>query len=126
MRESQRYHVQWFRVIDGDSVEVEISAYGSIRLPHYNMPIMLGPIRFVVRILGIQAPEIRDPGGPESMEFLRNWLATIPPVFLLTDGKRDKYGRLLGDFVADDAAVSLAMLAAGHATVAPWKDEPTL
>lgn len=126
MVESQRYYVQWFRVIDGDSVEVEITANGSIRLPFYSLPIMLGPIKHVVRILGIQAPELRDPGGPEAKEFLRNWLATSPPVFLATDGKRDKYGRLLGDFVAEDRAVSEAMLAAGHATVAPWKDEATL
>lgn len=126
MVESQRYYVQWFRVIDGDSVEVEITANGSIRLPFYSLPIMLGPIKHVVRILGIQAPELRDSGGPEAKEFLRQWLANSRPVFLATDGKRDKYGRLLGDFVSEGATAAESMLAAGHATVAPWKEEPTL
>ncbi len=68
-----------------------------------------------VRIEGINAPELRNAGGPES----RDYAATLaPPGTLVTliCTREDKYGRLLARIVLPDGNdFSSLMIAANHA-----------
>jgi endonuclease YncB( thermonuclease family) len=102
------------RVIDGDTVVVNpmlIAAYGRYQLAYF------GP----VRLLHIDAPELRDPGGQESKTFLgvllpagsRVCLRALPP---------DAFGRPLVVINLPAPAtgtVNEAMVASGHAVRRP-------
>lgn len=74
-------------VVDGDTIKVEVDGFET-----------------VVRLLGIDAPETRQPGepvqcfGPEATRAAQNALPIGTPVVLRTDPSqdtRDRYGRLL-------------------------------
>lgn len=49
-----RYRARGARVIDGDTVEVEVDCGFSVR------------VEAAVRLLGVDAPELREPGGIEA------------------------------------------------------------
>ena len=94
------------RVVDGDTVDCRID---------------LGWNVFVegkVRLLGINAPEMRTPEGPISKAFLER-LMPVGNIFLLRSVKdrKEKYGRYLGVFykVGPDQSVNDEMVASGMA-----------
>ena len=96
----------FLRVVDGDTVTVGIGTRAEY-----------------VRIIGIDAPEPNDPGGPEcyaneSTEHLTALLSTgtVRIIFDPTQGLRDKYNRLLAYVeLPDGTDAGLAMLENGFA-----------
>ncbi len=58
-----------------------------------------------VRLLGVDAVELRDARGPEARDSVARWLARGP--FLLESCRRDNFGRLLA--VVSRGADTLAM-----------------
>lgn len=97
---------QVVRVLDGDTLEVEITR------------------RVRVRLLDCWAPETRDPGGPESTENLKRLLADGEVTLLVPMQTEDvsdiwTFGRALGYVwsTADaDKSVSQLQVEQGHAT----------
>ena len=71
-----------------------------------------------VRFIGIDAPESRDPGGPEATAALRALIGgrTVRLDFADPGGrKRDNFGRLLCRVFVGDLDVGPEMLRMGHA-----------
>lgn len=106
------------RVIDGDTVEVEITRRFPVRLIHGD-----GKQQF-------NAPEKREPGGIAAKVFLRHLLLSpdlhgIPTsrdVTLFIPAQKDttltdinSFNRLLGKLWVDGQCVTDVMLGAGHA-----------
>lgn len=87
------------RVVDGDSLWVTPAAAGAEAIE--------------VRLLGIDAPEICQPHGPEARDALRD-LVQDRLVSLKGVG-RDTYGRLLATVTLDGLDVNRRMVADGHA-----------
>lgn len=78
------YNCKVLRVVDGDTVEVDIDLGLHIRV-----------IR-MVRLLGIDAPEMSTPEGPKAKEHLISLLENNFIVIQTKLDRDDKYGRLLG------------------------------
>lgn len=70
------------------------------------------------RLFGINAPEIKAPGGVQARDWLRALLPLGTEVILLTSkDKKEKYGRYLATIYKGELNVNDAVLAAGHAVV---------
>lgn len=71
------------------------------------------------RLLGVDAPELRNPGGPEAREFAAWWISIAEYRHVLRGQtfKTDSFGRWLIDLYRSDIGEHLAdaMVAAGHA-----------
>ena len=74
--------------------------------------VILNGERQRVRLHGIDAPELSQPGGRESRDYLRSLLAHPPA--LDTHGE-DRYGRTLAVLIVDGRDVNEEMVRAGHA-----------
>lgn len=86
------YPAEVLRVVDGDTVDLKFYIWVDI----------VKEAR--VRLLGIDAPEVRGEereAGLATTAYLRTRV-TNRQVYLKTDGKPDKYGRLLGIILVDD------------------------
>ena len=104
----QYQHVEVYRIIDGDTVVLDIDMGNRIT--------WTGPFR----LAGINAPEMGSPGAKEARSFLFDLLKN--GVALAETIKPDKYGRwlvrLYTHFGLDgtpEGDVGEAMVAAGHA-----------
>lgn len=86
------------RVIDGDSIEVELSS---------------GPIE--VRMHSIDAPEWDQPGGREARAALQERLRGADVVIVPVE--QDRYGRMAAVVYLDDANVDAWLVRQGHAWV---------
>ena len=86
------YPAEMMRVVDGDTVDLKFYIWVDI----------VKEAR--IRLLGIDAPEVRGKeraDGLVTTAYLRTRV-TGRQVYLKTDGKPDKYGRLLGIILVDD------------------------
>jgi endonuclease YncB( thermonuclease family) len=116
------YAATLVRVIDGDTVELSIDAGFRIA------------VRTIVRLLGINAPEVEGPQKTQGDQAAHFLMAYLPPGMSLTvtthQDANDKYGRLLADlWLPDGRHVNQIMLDSGHA--APYdghgpKNVPTV
>lgn len=110
------YRAYATRVIDGDTVELEIDL--GLRVT----------VTQTVRVAGINAPEVTTTAGRTAQAAVNVWmgLALIPdganakwPLTITTakpDGNGDKYGRWLASISrADGRDLATDMIAAGHA-----------
>jgi len=89
------------KVIDGDSLRIELRG-----------------LQMDLRLLGIDAPEYNQPGGPEATEFVKAWIAQGGTIDLEYDRKRyGKYGRLLAWVWRDGHLLQEDMVRAGYAQV---------
>lgn len=107
-----RYPATLIRVVDGDTVHVQIS---------YGMKIWAEK---TLRLAGINAPEMSTPKGPVAKDHLRKLLASPGKLWVLTpDDHLDKYGRNLAWLeVSDKTAylpVNAQMVADGMAVLLP-------
>ena len=96
-----RFQVELSRIVDGDTIRV--IWHGE------NLP---------VRLLGINAPESRHPGGAESTEYLRALLARADAIDLEFENdipRRDSLGRLLAYVWFGDSFLNLEMVKGGRA-----------
>jgi len=115
MAEPYTYQGYLVRVIDGDSIVIDVPAW----------PAPFRPAR--VRIDGVNSPESRRGVGGAECEIERNlgkqvsaWLRQKLPkgsaVTLVWEGKREKYGRLLGRIIMPDGQdAAAAIVKAGYA-----------
>jgi micrococcal nuclease len=111
------YRCKILRIVDGDTVDVDIDLGFGVWLH-----------RERVRIMGIDAPECRTKDKEEKKFGLaaKEWVKDQMPIgshqILKTEidksgeDKKGKFGRILGDFLLEDGEVRLTekMTAAGH------------
>jgi endonuclease YncB( thermonuclease family) len=98
------------RVIDGDTLEVDIHLHGTSWLIGERM-----------RLNGINCPEMSTAAGKEAAAFTKQWLLASPEPEVRLSPKRDKYGRLLGNLTrADGLSLSAMLLDQGHAVKAEY------
>ena len=86
------------RVVDGDTIRAE--AKGK---------------EIKIRLVEIDAPEMNQPFGTRSKDFL-NKLLNEKNVTLISQGE-DKYGRILGEIYADGESANTLMIRSGFAWV---------
>ena len=100
------------RVIDGDSMELSIDGAA-----------------VEVRLLGVNAPELRTPAGAMSCngaaarEFVGELVASGDDVRFVA-GERDRFGRTLGELVIDGRPVTASLVEAGWALALWSADDP--
>jgi micrococcal nuclease len=105
------YRVQIKKVIDGDTVDVDIDLGFGVWLKKER-----------VRIMGIDTPESRTSDKVEKLFGLasKNALKHLLPIgsmqVLIIDeyDAKGKFGRILGDFLIEDEKVTDIMIAQGH------------
>ncbi len=68
-----------------------------------------------VRLIGIDAPELSQPGGEESREYLRRLILNKGVILEKGYEDRDKYGRLLRFVYIDDTCINEEMIRQGYA-----------
>lgn len=102
------------RVVDGDTLRVIIDHGFDLRSDQ------------IVRIAGINAPELSTPEGQKAKTWAINWVASHAskgewPFALLAKPAKDNYGRRLGDLVIGKSSYGADAIAAGQAM--PWNGE---
>lgn len=82
------------------------------------LTLMVGDSKEKIRLLGIDAPEMKQaPWGAQSRDFARS-LALNKQVRIETDVQpRDRYGRLLGYAYVGDTFINLELIRQGHAVL---------
>lgn len=109
-----RYEVKILKVVDGDTVDVDIDLGFGITLRDER-----------VRIMGIDTPESRTSDKVEKVfglaakERLKELLGK-DAILITTENKngedmKGKFGRVLGDFKVDDKRVTEILIEEGHA-----------
>jgi len=113
-----RYRATIVRVVDGDTVDVDIDLGFEVTLKNQR-----------IRLIGIDSSEIRtrDPEEKEKGLAARGFVEALLPVgsrhVLLSreyHGERGKFGRIIGDFEIGDGTLTQAILDAGHAVPATY------
>lgn len=110
-----RYAARFVRIVDGDTVVLDIDLGFRIRLQEH------------VRLFGVDTPEIfgrnATPDGRAAVAFTSAWFADDPQLMLQSHGltEREKYGRVLGTIYRDGDIVSLndALILSGHGESRP-------
>ena len=108
------YRAKLVKVVDGDTVDVDIDLGFGVWLKKER-----------VRIMGIDTPESRTSDKVEKIfglaakERLKQLIEkdTILKTFAAKDGEdmKGKFGRILGDFIIEDRMVTEIMIEEGHA-----------
>ena len=108
------YRAKLVKVVDGDTVDVDIDLGFGVWLKSER-----------VRIMGIDTPESRTRDKVEKLfglaakERLKQLIEkdTILKTFAAKDGEdmKGKFGRILGDFIIEDRMVTEIMIEEGHA-----------
>lgn len=112
---SAKEQAEVLRVIDGDTIEV-----------------LINNKKETVRLIGIDAPEIKDPRetvecfGKEAKEAANQVLKSEQIVLESdpTQGERDKYGRLLRYVFVDDLNFNKLMISEGYAHEYTYRNNP--
>ena len=109
--DSWRYAVTVLRVVDGDTIEASIE-------------MGLGMTRKAkIRLLGYNAPELRQPGGLEAKQYLDTMLSSTLCTDLdavTTRGKEfDSFGRVLASLHCPGTEIADDMIRAGHGVKYP-------
>ena len=105
-----KYNARLVRVIDGDTVELEVDVGFKIQ------------VRETFRLALVNAPEMRTPEGPMAKEWLTARLASISlggsayPLSI-ESFKKDKYGRWLVTIYDGTSTVNQQMLDVGMAVL---------
>ncbi len=97
------------KVVDGDTIEV------SCDFRDFN---------FKIRSLGIDAPELNEPGGKEAKEFLKERIEGEEVKILIDkDNRVGKWGRLMGKIQSDGEILEETLLRIGMATTFENRNE---
>lgn len=116
----RRYDAQLIRVIDGDTVEVQVAARVSTRLPGQDLELSTSTVE-TVRLAGINAPETRGKCEAEKAAaraarlFLEERLRAAPLELVTRGAEREKFGRVLADIEVGGASVTQEMVRRGLA-----------
>ncbi len=105
----RQFDVTDIRVIDGDTLQVTADLGLEVTR------------RITVRLDDVDAYELRDkPRGPAAKAFVATWCEQASGEILTTDGRKDKYGRLIGRIYDERGrCLNELMLDAGHAVPYP-------
>ena len=95
------------RIIDGDTLIANLN-----NTPNRTCPPACASLQRV-RLANIDAPELAQPHGPASRDFLAS-LTTNRAITIHSRG-RDRYNRTLAALFSGDTNINLAMVRAGHA-----------
>lgn len=110
------YNCKIIRVVDGDTVDVDIDLGFGVWMHKER-----------VRIMGIDTPESRTRDAEEkrfgllSKEFVKSFMPVGSIQVLKTEidksgeDKKGKFGRILGDFIIEGARLTEKMIAEGYA-----------
>src|SRR5213593_4303800 len=98
------YQAEVQRIVDGDTLHVRVDLGFDIRVDQ------------ILRLLGIDAPELRTASGREARDFLTSLLpiGTVVTVRTVKD-RREKYGRYLATVLQGDVSINDTLIASGHA-----------
>lgn len=114
-----QYRATIVRVIDGDTVDVDIDLGFDVTLKNQR-----------VRLIGIDSSEVRTRDAAEKERGLaaKAFVETLIPVgteHLLISreyhGERGKFGRIIGDFEISNGTLTQAILDAGHAVPVTYR-----
>lgn len=97
------------KVYDGDTITVDFDLGFGITLGNQK-----------IRLLGINAPEIRGiqrPEGLKSRDALRSKIGNKWVIIKTHKDKKGKYGRWLAEVFLDEQSVNGWLISEGHATV---------
>ena len=96
------FNAKVVKVTDGDTIRV------SVDFRDFNFPI---------RLLDIDAPELKFPGGKEAQRFLEKMILGEDIEVIMDRNRRvDKWGRLLGKITFGGLDMGEDMMRNGHAT----------
>ena len=104
------YRCKILKVVDGDTVDVDLDLGFKIVLSNER-----------VRIAGIDTPESRTSNleekkfGLASKERLKELLGKTAVVRTMKPDSKEKFGRILGDFIVDGKSVSEILIEEGYA-----------
>ncbi|MFL5900937.1 MAG: thermonuclease family protein [Solirubrobacterales bacterium] len=108
--ELYNYRATVLNVVDGDTVDLTVDVGFRMWMQD----------RF--RLLGINAPEMKTPAGPDAKAFLVSLLPVGTKVLISTRKPRDKWGRWLAEIRRTDAngdpeavTIDKQMISSGHA-----------
>jgi micrococcal nuclease len=96
------YHATLVRIIDGDTIEVDIDLGFSVKT------------RQTLRLNGIDTPEMNTAEGKTVKQKLS---AMLPDSFTIATTKREKYGRYLAEIFVMGKSINQRLLDEGHAKV---------
>lgn len=98
------YKAEVKKVVDADTVDLVIDLGFNIK------------VQKRVRVLGIDAPEVRTDEGKEAKQFVESYLQVGAEVIVRTErDKNDKYGRFLADIIHQGIPLSKVLLDKGLA-----------
>ena len=98
------YRAQCLRIIDGDTIHADMDLGCDCH------------IRLTLRLLGINAPEMRTPEGVIAKGALTGLLGRPGELTVATHkDRKEKYGRYLAVLHVDDLDVNAEMVRLGHA-----------
>lgn len=103
------YQAEPLRVVDADTLHVRVDLGFKI---HHDV---------IVRLAGLNAPELRTPDGNAALDYTARWLNDHPgPVTIRTIKDRvDPYGRYLATVTSGADELNAGLLLTGHAVPYP-------
>ena len=101
--DTQRENARLVRVVDGDTIDVEIS--GQTKR---------------VRYIGVDTPEYYEPYYAEAKEFNRSLVQGKPLTLIKDVSETDRYGRLLRYVLAQGVFVNFELVRRGYATAVTY------
>lgn len=116
----RHYEAQLVRVIDGDTIEVTVTARAASRLPGRDVELATSTVE-TVRLAGMNAPETRGnceaekKAARDARLFLEERLRGAQIELVTRGDESDKYGRVLADVVVGNASVTQEMIRRGLA-----------
>lgn len=116
----RHYEAQLVRVVDGDTIEVTVTARAATRLPGQDIELSTSTVE-TVRLAGVNAPETHGKCDAEKKAardarlFLEGRLRGVPLELVTRGEETDKYGRVLADVEVGGASVTQEMISKGLA-----------
>lgn len=116
----RRYEAQLVRVIDGDSIEVAVTARAATRLPGQDIELSTSTVE-TVRLAGVNAPETHGKCDAEKRAaraaklFLETRLRGGALVLVTRGDEVEKFGRVLADVEVGGVSVAQEMIQRGLA-----------
>lgn len=116
----RHYEAQLVRVVDGDTIEVTVTARAATRLPGREVELSTSAVE-TVRLAGMNAPEMHGKCDQEKMAaraaklFLEERLRGAPLELVTRGEETERYGRVLADVQIAGVSVSAEMVLRGLA-----------
>lgn len=116
----RRYEAQLVRVIDGDTLQVTVTARAATRLPGQDVELATAVVE-TVRLAGVNAPETRGKCEAEKAAaraarlFLEERLRGAKLEVVTRGEEREKFGRVLADVEVGGASVTQELIRRGLA-----------